>query len=225
MADIPKQNVKRRGGTRVRNTSSEESTGRVDYPTGKFDKWINQDESSTSSSSAATSIVAITDNVTLETEYSVKVTDPGPDEEKVRTLMFGSDSRRNNSFSTTSRLFRTERDMLLLVNQLASAGAKFRVGKMYKVASACPLKDGKVDEAETSVGYSVEVTALGRFANKSLDLLLGADRNPNLQISLPFKLNYSGAKKAEAFALVEQLASFGASVTVTQYSSIDIPLN
>lgn len=225
MADTPKQNVKRRGGTRVRNTSSEESTGRVDYPTGKFDKWINQDESSTSSSSSAASIVAITDNVTLETEYSVKVTDPGPDVEKVRTLMFGSDTRRHSDFSSTSRIFRTERDVLLLVNQLAAAGAKFRVGKIYKVASACPLKDGKVDDAETHVSYSVEVTALGRFANKSLDLLLGADRNPNLQISLPFKLNYSGAKKDEAFALVEQLASFGASVTVTQYSSIDIPLN
>ena len=224
MAETPKRNSsRRRGGTPIRQgtstTPSEEYTGRVDHPVGKFEKWINQDETSAST-------VTITDNVTLETQYTVQVTDPGPNEEQVRTLMFGSDPRRqHSSFSASSRLLQTERDLSILVNQLTSAGAKFRIGKRFQVRSACPLKNGKIDDGSRDVYYAVEVTALGRFSSKVLDLLLGSDRNPNLEISLPFKLSYNESQRDEAFALVERLASLDAKVTITQSITVELPLD
>lgn len=223
MAETPQRNSgRRRGGTPIRQetstTPSEEYTGRVDYPVGKYGQWINQDETSTSA-------VTITDNVTLETEYSVKVTDPGPNEEQVRTLMFGSDPRRGSDFSASSRIISSERELSILVNQLTSAGAKVRIGKRFKVKSACPLKNGKIDDGSRDVYYAVEVTSLGRFSSKVLDLLLGSDRNPNLEISLPFKLSYNKSQRDEAFALIERLASLDAKVTITQSITVEVPLD
>ena len=250
MAETPKRNsTRRRGGTRVRETSS---TGRVDHPTGKFEKWIDQDDSTeematgrvdhpagkfelwidqdepttatdTTTTTTSSPSVTITDNVTLTTYYSVLVTDPGPDEEKVKTLMFGSDPRRNGNLRV-ARLLPTEREAKILISQLVAAGAKYRVGKFFSISSECPLTDGKVDDGKKSFSYSVEVTSLGRFSSKVLDLLLGSNRNPNLQINLPYKLSYDGAQREEAVALVEQLTSLGAKVTMTQFASIDLPL-
>lgn len=256
MAETPKRKAsRRRGGTRVRETSSttseplatgrvdhpagkfelwidkddsteEMATGRVDHPAGKFELWIDQDEPTTATNTTTTTSspsVIITDNVTLTTYYSVKVTDPGPDEEKVKTMMFGSDPRRNGNLRV-ARLLPTEREAKNLISQLIAAGAKYRVGKFFSISSECPLKDGKVDDGNKSFSYSVEVTSLGRFSSKVLDLLLGSNRNPNLQINLPYKLSYDGAQREEAVALVEQLTSLGAKVTMTQFASIDLPL-
>ena len=108
---------------------------------------------------------------------------------------------------------------------MTSAGAKFRIGKRFKVISACPLKNGKIDDGSRDVYYAVEVTSLGRFSSKVLDLLLGSDRNPNLEISLPFKLSYNESQRDEAFALVERLASLDAKVTITQSITVEVPLD
>ena len=87
------------------------------------------------------------------------------------------------------------------------------------------MKNGKIDDGSKDVFYAVEVTALGRFANKVLDLLLGSDRNPNLEINLPFKLSYNKSQRDEAFALIERLASLDAKVTITQSITVEVPLD
>ena len=185
-------------------------TGRVDAPVGKG-QYIN----------------AVKDTTTVETRFSIVVTDP----EQVAEIVVGAGWRQVvTNFQTDINISSPEanKDSILeRASKVIALGAKAQVYKYVKIANSFPgLKQGTAvtDRGEVRSDYKMSVRSWGNSRSKVQELVLGDGVSSNLQLSLPLELQYPEREKNKMLQMAQQLLDLGADIDISKETGVVVPL-
>lgn len=189
-------------------------TGRVDAPVGKG-QYIN----------------AVKDTTTVETRFSIVVTDPGPFPEQVAEIVVGAGWRQVvTNFQTDINISSPEanKDSILeRASKVIALGAKAQVYKYVKIANSFPgLKQGTAvtDRGEVRSDYKMSVRSWGNSRSKVQELVIGDGVSSNLQLSLPLELQYPEREKNKMLQMAQQLLDLGAAIDISKETGVVVPL-
>ena len=173
----------------------------------------------------------VLDKTDVETYYELQVVDSGSQYESVANLVMGEDWRKRSlnphgGFGTIASSANAD-SLLTLAGKLIGMGAKVNVTKQIRATYSFQGLDkgGEVTEkGHVKNSYTLIVVDYKKDLDAVLDIILGTERNRNLQVEFPVMLNYNDDQAEEVFALAQKLLDAGAKIELTNKATLYIPL-
>jgi len=209
-----------------------DTTGRVTRPskTGQVTRPANNGKVTRPE---GTPVYQVSDTSTVNSFFSVHVPEAGEHQEAVADAVLGEKSRKSGRYDLTggySVQFQKADAYDKAMGAASRAillGAKVHVEKNLIITSDfVHLEKGTPvnDQGEVRIWYFLTVNAWGDHKSQVMDILFGADRNPNLDAALPVNLTYKEADKEQVFALADRLLDAGADFTLRKQVAVDVAL-
>ena len=249
MAEETKREFYERTHPDGQNSDHEVTDKRVDHPEGKYkyitdssDKVTRPKVSNTvnrpTSSNTVTrpsnsTAVILSDTSTVNTFFSVNVLKADKNQETVADVVLGEKSRKSGKYKLTGGYgvqFQQSdacEKAMYAGSQAILLDADVRVTKNITVINDfVHLKKGTpvTDQGNVRTVYYLYVNAWGNHKSQVMDILFGADRNPNLDSTLPVKLTYEEPQKEQAFAMADRLLDAEADITLKKLVAVDVQL-